>query len=86
MAIQLAKHLGATVATTTGTANVEWVKGPGADLVIDYKKQDFESLISDYDLVLDTQGGETLRTSLRVLKPGGKVIDLAGLRKDAEDG
>ena len=78
MAIQLAKHLGATVATTTGTANVEWVKGLGADLVIDYKEQDFESLISDYDLVLDTQGGETLRKSLRVLKPGGRVIGIAG--------
>jgi NADPH:quinone reductase-like Zn-dependent oxidoreductase len=78
MAIQLAKHLGATVATTTGTANVEWVTGLGADLVIDYKKQDFEQLISDYDLVLDTQGGETLRKSLRVLKPGGQVIGLSG--------
>jgi NADPH:quinone reductase-like Zn-dependent oxidoreductase len=77
-AIQLARHLGATVATTTGTANVEWVEALGADLVIDYKKQDFESLIGDYDLVLDTQGGETLRKSLRVLKPGGKVIGIAG--------
>jgi len=78
MAIQLAKHLGATVATTTGTANVEWVSALGADLVIDYKKQDFESLISDYDLVLDTKGGETLRRSLRVLRPGGQVIGIAG--------
>src|SRR3954447_13454036 len=78
MAIQLAKHLGATVATTTGTANVEWVTGLGADLVIDYRKQDFESLISDYDVVLDTQGGEILRKSLRVLKPGGQVIGIAG--------
>src|SRR3954447_6065533 len=78
MAIQLAKHLGATVATTTGTANVEWVSALGADLVIDYKKQDFESLISDYDLVLDTKGGEILRKSLRVLKPGGQVIGIAG--------
>lgn len=78
IAIQLAKHLGATVATTTSTANVEWVKRLGADVVIDYRSHDFETVLSDYDLVLDTQGGETLEKSLRVLKPGGKVISVAG--------
>ncbi|MGH3561921.1 MAG: NADP-dependent oxidoreductase, partial [Mycobacterium sp.] len=77
-AIQLAKHLGATVATTTSTANVEWVKDLGADVVIDYKTDDFETILRDYDVVFDTLGGETLDKSFRVLKPGGKVISVAG--------
>jgi NADPH:quinone reductase-like Zn-dependent oxidoreductase len=77
-AIQLAKHLGAIVATTTSTANLDWVKRRGADLVIDYKKEDFETILHDYDVVLDTLGGETLKKSLRVLKPGGKLISLLG--------
>ncbi|MEU2006663.1 NADP-dependent oxidoreductase [Rhodococcus sp. NPDC019627] len=77
-AIQLAKHLGATVATTTSTANVDWVQRLGADIVIDYKKEDFAAVLRDYDLVLDTLGGEALANSLRVLKPGGKVISVAG--------
>lgn len=78
IAIQLAKHLGAIVATTTGTKNVEWVKALGADMVIDYKTQDFARIVRDYDVVLDTQGGRTLEESLRVVKPGGKVISVAG--------
>jgi NADPH:quinone reductase-like Zn-dependent oxidoreductase len=78
IAIQLAKHLGATVATTTSTENVEWVKRLGADTVIDYKRDDFETVVHDYDLVLDSVGGETLEKSLRVLKPGGKVIGIGG--------
>ncbi|HEX5927681.1 MAG TPA: NADP-dependent oxidoreductase [Baekduia sp.] len=77
-AIQLAKHLGATVATTTGTSNVEWVGDLGADVVIDYRTQDFETVVQDYDVVLDSQGGETLAKSLRVLKPGGIAIGIAG--------
>lgn len=77
-AIQLAKHLGATVATTTSTANLDWVKALGADIVIDYKKTAFETTLRDYDLVLDTQGGDVLEKSLQVLKPGGKVVTLAG--------
>jgi NADPH:quinone reductase-like Zn-dependent oxidoreductase len=77
-AIQLAKHLGATVATTTGTGNVEWVRDLGADTVIDYRTQDFETVVRDYDVVLDSQGGETLAKSLRVLKPGGIAIGIAG--------
>jgi len=77
-AIQLAKHLGATVATTTGTDNVEWVRALGADVVIDYRSQDFESLLDDFDVVLDSQGGETLAKSLRVLKRGGIAIGIAG--------
>jgi alcohol dehydrogenase len=77
-AIQLAKHLGATVATTTSTANVELVKSLGADVVIDYKTQDFEALLRDYDVVLNSQDGTTLEKSLRVLKPGGKLISISG--------
>lgn len=78
IAIQLAKHLGATVATTTSAANVELVKSLGADVAIDYKKQAFETVLHDYDVVLDALGGETLEKSLQVVKPGGKVISIAG--------
>jgi NADPH:quinone reductase-like Zn-dependent oxidoreductase len=77
-AIQLAKHVGATVATTTSARNTELVKRLGADIVIDYKKDDFSSILKDYDVVLDTQGGNALEKSLRVLKPGGKLIGIAG--------
>src|SRR5881398_2267406 len=66
-AIQLAKHLGAIVATTTSTANLDWVKRLGAAIVIDYRKDDFETILHDYDAVLDTLGGEALEKSLRVL-------------------
>jgi NADPH:quinone reductase-like Zn-dependent oxidoreductase len=54
------------------------VKRLGADIVIDYRKDDFEPILRDYDVVLDTLGGETLKKSLRVLKPGGKLISLSG--------
>lgn len=74
----MAKSLGAHVATTVGTANVEFAKGLGADLVIDYKTQDFAQIVKDYDLVLDTQGGETLMKSLAVLRTGGKAIGISG--------
>jgi NADPH:quinone reductase-like Zn-dependent oxidoreductase len=73
-AIQLAKHLGATVATTTGTANVDLVKSLGADIVIDYKKDDFEKVLNGYDVVLNSLGKDTLERSLRVLKPGGNPL------------
>ncbi|MDL5366728.1 NADP-dependent oxidoreductase [Xanthomonas sp. NCPPB 2654] len=78
IAIQLAKHLGAFVATTTGTGNVGWVKALGADLVIDYRTQDFETLVRDYDVVLNSLGSDVLEKSLRVLKPGGKLISISG--------
>jgi len=78
IAIQLAKHLGATVATTTSTANVEWVKALGADVVIDYKKEDFGTILQDYDVVLNSQDARTLEKSLRVLKSGGKLISISG--------
>lgn len=76
--IQLAKHLGATVATTTSATNVALVKSLGADVVIDYKTQDFEDVLRDYDVVLNSQDGKTLEKSLRVLKPGGKLISISG--------
>jgi len=77
-AIQLAKHVGAVVATTTSTANLDWVKALGADIVIDYRKHDFSTILRDYDVVLNSLGGEVLEKSLRVLKPGGKLISISG--------
>ncbi|BAS12606.1 reticulon-4-interacting protein 1 homolog, mitochondrial [Arthrobacter sp. Hiyo8] len=72
IAIQLAKHLGATVATTASSSNAGFLRDLGADIVIDYRTQDFEQLLSGYDLVLDSLGGENLQKSLRILKPGGR--------------
>ncbi|MGX5827976.1 NADP-dependent oxidoreductase [Mesorhizobium sp. 43Arga] len=77
-AIQLAKHLGATVATTASAANADLVKGLGADIVIDYKKDDFEKILQGYDVVLNSQDAKTLEKSLHVLKPGGKLISISG--------
>ena len=78
IAIQLAKHLGAIVATTTSAKNAELVKSLGADVVIDYNAQDFEKILSGYDLVLNSQDTKTLEKSLRVLKPGGQLISISG--------
>jgi len=78
IAIQLAKHLGAVVATTTSTANVKWVKALGADVVIDYKQQRFEEELRDYDVVLNSLGSDVLENSLKVLKPGGQLISISG--------
>jgi NADPH:quinone reductase-like Zn-dependent oxidoreductase len=78
IAIQLAKHLGAQVATTASESNADFVRGFGADVVIDYRAQDFEKELSGYDLVLDSLGGENLEKSLRILKPGGKAIGISG--------
>ena len=77
-AIQLAKHAGAVVATTTSTANLAWVKALGADIVIDYSKDDFATILRDYDVVLNSLGGEVLERSLQVLKPGGRLISISG--------
>ena len=77
-AIQLAKQLGATVATTASQSNAAWVKQLGADVVIDYKTTAFEDVLQDYDVVLDTQGGAVLTKSLQVLKRGGRLISIAG--------
>ena len=78
IAIQLAKHLGANVATTTSAKNADWVKELGADIVLDYKTTNFAEVLSDYDVVFDTQGGDTLEQSLQVLKTGGTVVSIAG--------
>jgi NADPH:quinone reductase-like Zn-dependent oxidoreductase len=78
VAIQLAKHLGAFVATTTSTANVGWVKALGADVVIDYKQQDFATELADYDVVLNSLGKDELTRSLKILKPGGHLISISG--------
>jgi NADPH:quinone reductase-like Zn-dependent oxidoreductase len=77
-AIQLAKHVGATVATTTSTANVDLVRSLGADIAIDYKKEDFTHVLRDYDVVLNSLDKVTLEKSLRVLKPGGQLISISG--------
>lgn len=77
-AIQLAKHLGATVATTASSANGDLVRSLGADVVIDYKTQEFEHVLSDYDVVLNSLGKDTLEKSLTVLKPGGKLMSISG--------
>ncbi|MEU2003488.1 NADP-dependent oxidoreductase [Rhodococcus sp. NPDC019627] len=78
IAIQLAKYLGANVATTASGSNADFVRELGADTVIDYRTQDFEQNLHGYDLVLDSLGGKNLEKSLRVLKPGGTAIGIAG--------
>ena len=75
IAIQLAKHLGAYVATTVSTNDKQFVKELGADEVIDYKTQNFEDVLShDYDAVFDTVGGETYTRSFKVLKRGAALL------------
>ncbi|MCI3944697.1 oxidoreductase, zinc-binding protein [Pseudomonas syringae] len=77
-AIQLAKHLGAKVATTTSAGNVPLVRSLGADEVVDYKKQAFEQVVRDCDLVLGTIRGDTIKKAIGVLKPGGLIVSLVG--------
>jgi len=77
-AIQLAKHLGAKVGTTTSTSNVALVQSLGADEVIDYKKQEFEHVLTDYDVVLGTVRGDGIAKSLGILKPKSSVVSLIG--------
>ncbi|MCV9966932.1 NADP-dependent oxidoreductase [Pararhizobium sp. BT-229] len=78
IAIQLAKHLGATVATTTSAKNAALVKSLGADVVIDYTSQDFEKVLSGYDVVLNSQDPKSLAKSVNVLKPGGHLVSISG--------
>lgn len=77
-AIQFAKYLGARVGTTTSTGNVSLVRDLGADEVIDYKKQEFEEVLRDYDVVLGTVRGDALKKSLRIMKPNSRVVSLVG--------
>ena len=78
IAIQLAKYLGAFVATTTSTANVDFVKSLGADVVIDYKKQNFADELKNYDVVLNSLDKKTLLNSLKVMQKGGRLISISG--------
>ena len=78
IAIQLAKHLGATVATTASAKSFDLLEKLGADIVIDYKNSDFENRLSNYDAVLNSQDPKTLVKSLRILKSGGKLISISG--------
>lgn len=76
LAIQIAKHIGAVVATTVSEEDVEYVTDLGADTVIDYKQQDFTQIIHDYDAVFDVVGGDTARKSYGVLKSGGVLVSM----------
>lgn len=78
IAIQLAKHLGAHVATTATPKNADLVRDLGADVVIDYRTQKFEDELSGYDMVLDSLGPDNVNKSLTVLRPGGVVVGIAG--------
>ncbi len=81
-AIQIAKHFGAFVATTCGARSVEPVRSLGADVVIDYKTEALDEKLSDYDLVFDMLGGETLNRSFKVLKKGGTMVSIKGQDTD----
>ncbi len=76
LAIQLAKHLGAYVATTASAEETGFVKSLGADEVVDYKNQDFSIILKDYDAVFDTVGGETNKKSYKILKNGGAMVSM----------
>jgi NADPH:quinone reductase-like Zn-dependent oxidoreductase len=76
-AIQLAKHIGARVVTTASAANADYVRGLGADEVIDYNAQDFTQAVSGCDAVFDTVGGDVAQKSFAVLKPGGRAAFIA---------
>ncbi len=78
IAIQIAKNIGAYVATTATGGNIDLVKNLGADEVIDYKSQDFVRVLNNYDAVLDNVGGLEFDKTFQVLKTGGKVISMAG--------
>jgi alcohol dehydrogenase len=78
-AIQLAKSMGAYVATTTSEAGFQLVKKLDADLIINYRNEEFDKILQNYDAVFDTIGGKTLEKSFRVVKPGGQIVSIAGL-------
>ncbi|MES2942802.1 MAG: NADP-dependent oxidoreductase [Pseudomonadota bacterium] len=77
-AIQLAKHLGAKVGTTTSKGNVQLVSSLGADEVVDYKSQEFEKVLRGYDVVLGTVRGDAIEKSISILKPGSQIVSLVG--------
>ena len=77
-AIQLARHLGAVVGTTTSTANIGLVRELGAEEVVDYTQDAFETVLHDYDVVLGTLKGDAIETSVGILRPGGRIVSLVG--------
>lgn len=79
LAIQLAKQLGAFVATTVSHQSFEQVAALGADRLIDYHTEDFATVLHDYDAVFDTLGGRALEQSFQIIKPGGHVVSLSGI-------
>jgi NADPH:quinone reductase-like Zn-dependent oxidoreductase len=93
--LQLAKHLGARVITTCSAGNIDYVRGLGADQVIDYNKDDFTKMLKDCDAVFDTVGGDVAKNAFKVLKRGGRAAfingpapvppfdDMASLKPDA---
>jgi NADPH:quinone reductase-like Zn-dependent oxidoreductase len=83
IAIQLAKSIGAWVATTVSEKDVSFVKELGADIVIDYHKQQFDKDLKDFDAVLDLVGAEATEKSIKVLKKGGILVSLAGRPDEA---
>ena len=78
IAIQLAKYLGAYVATTVRADDMDYVRGLGADQVIDYRSEAFEEKLTGFDAVLGTVGGETIKRSFQVLRKGGILVSLLG--------
>ncbi len=81
-AVQLAKHLGAYVATTAAAEDAEYAKSLGADEIIDYKTQAFETILQDYDAVFDTVGGESFEKSFRILKRGGMIVSMVASNEE----
>lgn len=82
LAVQIAKHIGAHVATTCSPRNADLLRDLGADVVIDYNTQEFEDELSDYDMVFDMLGGETLKRSFKILKKGGTLVSIKGQDTD----
>ena len=76
IAIQLARHIGAYVATTVSARDLQYARELGADEAIDYKNQSFEDLLHNYDAVFDTVGGETYNKSFKVLRKGGIIVSM----------
>ncbi len=84
-AVQLARRRGARVTATAGAGNLDFVRGLGADEVIDYRAERFEERVRGVDAVFDTVGGDTLRRSWGVLRPGGRLVTIAASEEGAAD-
>jgi len=84
-AVQLARGLGAHVIGTASAANLDFVRGLGADQVLDYRAAHFETEVRDVDVVFDTVGGATLARSWSVLRPGGRVVTIAASEEGTQD-